>query len=199
MRDVLDASPRCTRRVSPLCVDGLDRPLVLVQQRDRADQRQVLQVIAPGAGLRVEEGQLAGEGVGDQQRAQQPLGVAVELAGCGCRSSPGRAGPRGSARSRCRRWMARVCSRSSSTVSTRQRFSSSSSISIAVVVRKIITGPSTRYSWVTSFPVAGSLPVDAIGQLAFATAGASAHSWPARRLPPRRWPGSCACRSVSPM
>ena len=44
----------------------------------------------------------------------------------------------------------------------RQRFSSSSSISIAVVVRKIITGPSTRYSCVTSRPVAGSLPVDAM-------------------------------------
>ena len=45
------------------------------------------------------------------------------------------------------------------TVSTRQRFSSSSSRSMAVVVRKIITGPSTRYSCVTSVPLAGSLPV----------------------------------------
>jgi len=32
----------------------------------------------------------------------------------------------------------------------------------AVVVRKIITGPSTRYSCVTIRPVCGSLPVEAI-------------------------------------
>jgi len=43
-----------------------------------------------------------------------------------------------------------------------QRFKSSSSTSMAVVVRKIITGPSTRYSCVTSLPVAGSLPVEAM-------------------------------------
>ena len=52
--------------------------------------------------------------------------------------------------------------RPSSIVSTRHRFSSSSSISAAVVVSAIITGPSTRYSWVTSLPVAGSLVVEAI-------------------------------------
>ena len=40
-----------------------------------------------------------------------------------------------------------------------QRFKSSSSTSSAVVVRKIITGPTTRYSCVTKRPVAGSLPV----------------------------------------
>ena len=43
----------------PVALDGLHRPLVLVQQRDRADQRQVLHVIAPRARLAVEEGQLA--------------------------------------------------------------------------------------------------------------------------------------------
>ena len=40
-----------------------------------------------------------------------------------------------------------------------QRFNNSSSILMAVVVRKIITGPSTRYSCVTIRPVLESLPV----------------------------------------
>jgi hypothetical protein len=44
----------------------------------------------------------------------------------------------------------------------RQRLRSSSSTSIAVVVKKIITGPWTWYSCVTSFPVTGSFPVLAI-------------------------------------
>jgi hypothetical protein len=40
-----------------------------------------------------------------------------------------------------------------------QRLSNSSSISMAVVVRKIITGPSTRYCCVVRLPVVASLPV----------------------------------------
>ena len=40
-------------------LDGLDRPLVLVQQGDGADQRQVLHVVAPRAGLVVQERQLS--------------------------------------------------------------------------------------------------------------------------------------------
>jgi hypothetical protein len=40
--------------------------------------------------------------------------------------------------------MARVWSRSSSMVNTTQRFNSSSSISTAVVVKKMATGPATR-------------------------------------------------------
>jgi len=55
--------------------------------------------------------------------------------------------------------MARVCSRLSLTVSIRQRFISSSSMSMAVVVRNSITGPSNRYSCVTKLPVVASLPV----------------------------------------
>ncbi len=65
-------------------------------------------------------------------------------------------------RSRWRAWMARVCCAPSSTVSTRQRFISSSSMSMAVVVSISITGPSTWYSCVTSAPDCGSLPVAAI-------------------------------------
>jgi hypothetical protein len=47
----------------------------VVEERDRADQREILLVVAPGAG--VEEGERAGVGVGDEQRPQHALGVAV--------------------------------------------------------------------------------------------------------------------------
>jgi hypothetical protein len=43
-----------------------------------------------------------------------------------------------------------------------QRFNSSSSTSIAVVVKNNAAGPCTRYSCVTSRPLEVSLPVDAI-------------------------------------
>ena len=61
------------------CRLRLDRPLVLVQQRDGADQRQVLHVVAAGAGAVVEERQLPGVGIDHPQRPQEPLGVAVQL------------------------------------------------------------------------------------------------------------------------
>ena len=64
--------------------------------------------------------------------------------------------------------MRRVCSRPSSTVRTMARLRSSSSISTAVEARKIITGPSTRYSFVTSRPGAGVLAGGGDRDLAFA-------------------------------
>ena len=89
----------------------------------------------------VEEGQLARRR-GSRRRAA--AGGAARSGGAvrTCAALLPRAGAlRASAPARCSSWIARVCSRPSSTVSTRQRLSSSSSISIAVVVRKIITGP----------------------------------------------------------
>ena len=62
----------------PWCSMVLHGPLVLVQEGDGPDQRQVLGVVPSGAGLVVEEGQCFGEGVGHQQGPQQPLGVAVQ-------------------------------------------------------------------------------------------------------------------------
>ena len=59
--------------------DPLDLPLVLVEERDRADQGQVLQVIAPRARLVVDERQPLGVGVGDEERPEEPLGVLVAL------------------------------------------------------------------------------------------------------------------------
>ena len=56
-------------------------------------------------------------------------------------------------------WMRSVCSRDSSTVKTRQRFMSSSSMSMLVVVRRMAQGPSTWYSCVSMRPLCGSLPV----------------------------------------
>ncbi len=55
------------------------RPLILVQQRDGADKGQVLQVIPPRARTVVQEGQLSREGVGDEERPQEPLRVLVDL------------------------------------------------------------------------------------------------------------------------
>ena len=136
------------------------------EERDRSDERQVLEVVSPRAGPVVEEGQLRGVRVRPPQRLEQALGVLVELQHR--RALPRASCPSSVSRSRWSRWMARVCSRPSSTVSTRQRLSSSSSSSIAVVVRKIVTGPSTWYSCVTRRPVCGSLPVEAIDELALA-------------------------------
>ena len=58
-------------------IHGLDLPLVLVDQRHRVDQGQVLGVVAPRARAGVEKGQRGGVGVDDGQGAQQALGVAV--------------------------------------------------------------------------------------------------------------------------
>ena len=142
-------------------LDGFARPLMLVQQRDRADQRQILHVVAPRARLAVEERQLPRVRIDHEDAASRA--AARCDARRGSRRGPAVASsPSSVCASRCMRWMACVCSRSSLTVSTRQRFSSSSSRSMAVVVRKIITGPSTRYWCVTQPPVAGSLPVEAM-------------------------------------
>ncbi|GDC26215.1 hypothetical protein HmCmsJML231_04363 [Escherichia coli] len=42
----------------PAMLHALDLPLVLVQQRDRLDQRQVFHVVAPGAGFVAHEREL---------------------------------------------------------------------------------------------------------------------------------------------
>ena len=64
--------------------------------------------------------------------------------------------------------------------------------SIAVVVEMIITGPSTRYSWVTSFPVSGSLPVEAMREFAFALQEFQGIACARAPLLPRRAQGFCA-------
>ena len=53
---------------------GLDRPLVLMQERHRPDQRQVLDVVAAGARLVVQEGQRFGEGIGHRAAAARGAG-----------------------------------------------------------------------------------------------------------------------------
>ncbi len=54
-------------------------PLVLVQQGDGTDQRQILHVVTPHPRDRVREPELRGEGVHDRQRFEQTLRVAVRL------------------------------------------------------------------------------------------------------------------------
>lgn len=58
--------------------DGLSFALVLVQQIDGANEREVLHVIAPRARPGVDERQLARVRVGDQDRLKQALRVAME-------------------------------------------------------------------------------------------------------------------------
>ncbi len=124
------ASPVCTRAAT----DAAERWL---------DQRQVLGVIAPRA--RQLSGKLSSgaSSLTTWTGPQEPLRVAMQLAASRC-GPCGATGPRASATRVVSGGWPGSAPRSSLTVSTMQRFNSSSSISIAVVVRKIITGPSTR-------------------------------------------------------
>jgi hypothetical protein len=142
---------------SPYTFDAFDLALVLVQQSDSVDQGEIFLVIAPGARLLVEEGQLLSVRIDHGQGSQQALRILVLLddllGGIACQQ------PLQGSGLGWRCWIAAVCSRDSLMVSTTQRFSNSSSMSMAVVVRNSITGPSTRYSSVTNLPDSGSLPV----------------------------------------
>ena len=69
--DVLDALTLMHHR--------LERPLVLVQECQRADQRQVLEMIPPRSRAVVPKGQRPGVGVHDQERPEQALRILVEL------------------------------------------------------------------------------------------------------------------------
>ena len=66
-------------------LDRADRSLVLVQQRDRADEGEILHVIAPRARPVVEERQPLGERVHDAERPQEPLRVAMQAEHGGAR------------------------------------------------------------------------------------------------------------------
>ena len=125
-------------------------------------------MIAPRPRAVVGERQPVGERVHHGERLQQSLRIPMQpcdLLGVRLRaSSPARV----CGGSAARRWIARVWSRSSSTVSTRQRFSSSSSTSIAVVVRT--DRRSARSPCRCGSPacrVAVSLPVTGDGQFTF--------------------------------
>jgi hypothetical protein len=58
---------------------GLPLPLVLVEERDRVDQGEVLLVIPPGPGPAIQEAELGSEGVHHRDGRQQPLRVLMEL------------------------------------------------------------------------------------------------------------------------
>ena len=60
-----------------IVLDRLRWPLILMQQRHAADERQILHVVAPGPRLRVVEGQLPRVGIDDRDRLQEPLRVAM--------------------------------------------------------------------------------------------------------------------------
>lgn len=59
-------------------LDVFDRALMLMQQGNAANQRQVLHVVAPGTGLVRKKGQLIGERVDHGHGFDQPLGVLVQ-------------------------------------------------------------------------------------------------------------------------
>ena len=52
-------------------------PLVLVQERDGPDERQIFHVVAPRARPAVQERQLAGVRIGNEDRFQKPLRIAM--------------------------------------------------------------------------------------------------------------------------
>ena len=60
-------------------VDIAPRPLVLVQERDGPDQRQVFFLVAPQPGVFVREREPPGKGIMHRDRLQKPLSVAVRL------------------------------------------------------------------------------------------------------------------------
>ena len=59
--------------------DGPVGPLVLMQQRDRPDQRQVFHVVTPGPGAAIRERQPRRERVHHRQRLEEPLRVLMRL------------------------------------------------------------------------------------------------------------------------
>ena len=70
--DVLHELPRRRRMLHRLVL-----PLVLVQERDRANERQVFHMVPPAARAAVQERQPVREGIGHQHRIQKPLRVPV--------------------------------------------------------------------------------------------------------------------------
>ena len=61
-----------------LMFHGLHLTLVLVQESHSTDQRQVLGMVTSSAGFIIQEGEMLGIGIGDQQGLQEPLGVTVD-------------------------------------------------------------------------------------------------------------------------
>ena len=61
-RDVVQGGPY-ERNLPAPDLPGLDPPLMLMQQRDRVDKRQIFEIVAPGPGPLGGEGQLVGVGV----------------------------------------------------------------------------------------------------------------------------------------
>src|SRR6266542_5820505 len=57
--------------------DALRGSLVLMQECNASDEREVLEMISPGPGLIIEEGKLTSEGIRHVHRTQQPLRVAM--------------------------------------------------------------------------------------------------------------------------
>ena len=182
----------------PCRVSRLARPLVLVQQRDGVDQRQILLVVAPRPGPLRRERQLVGVGIHHGQRLQA---AAARCAAARSRSLPLLLQPQAFERPGLA-LQARGCARSAPgsrpPSAIRHRFCSSSSISIG---RRRQEDHHRPFDVVFLRLHAARLRVLAgagDGQFAFATAGASRRSWPSPRPPPRRWRGSCVSGSVSP-
>ena len=63
----------------PVDVQALHLPLVLEEKGDGLDELEVLDVVAPHPRLLVEEGEARGVGVVDEEGAEEPLGVPVDL------------------------------------------------------------------------------------------------------------------------
>ncbi len=76
-RDVVERHFDVFKRLA-VVRDGFSLPLMLVQQRDGADERQIFHVIAPRARLAVQERQLGSVGIGHEERLDKPLRVAVD-------------------------------------------------------------------------------------------------------------------------
>src|SRR5712692_1674632 len=75
-RDVVDGGFDVLHCLAVM-TDALRGSLVLMQERDASDQREVLEMISAGSGLVIEEGKLTSEGISDVHRAQESLRIAM--------------------------------------------------------------------------------------------------------------------------
>ena len=176
----------------------LDFALVLMKERDGVDQGQVFLVVPTRARALVEEGQPLGVGVDHGQGFEKALGISVQGAD-GLGLFTGQQALQRPGAARCRDLDA-----SGLVPDSRPRSTPGSGSTVLRRCRSPwwstagITGPSTRYSSVTSFPVGGVLSSGRDGQLALRTEAASGHSWPAGPPSSSAMPRILCLRSCSP-
>ena len=185
------AWPRCTRRPRRRRCSALHLPLVLVQQRDGLDELRYLTWSRRVRVFSSRKVRREAKGLCDEERAQEPLGVPVDLqdavrASCRARS------PRASEARRCSWWMR---PRLLAALVDRQHEAAVQQLLVDLDRRGRQEDHHRPFDAVLLRDEPPRLRVLAGGgdrQLAFGLQELQGVAAPSPRLPPRRWPGSCA-------